>query len=131
MRIVLDTNVVVSSLWGGPPKKIMEACRSGRVKLLLSRPILDEYFAVLSRFDLQDEDADLLEALFADRKRTEMLSPGVQVRAVAADPSDNKFLECAVEGRADYLVSGDKHLLGLETFRGIPILTPRAFLNHI
>lgn len=131
MRIVLDTNVVVSSLWGGPPKRIMEACFACRVKLLISRPILDEYFSVLSRFDLQDEDADILEALFADRKRTEMLAPEVHIRAIAADPSDNKFLECAVEGRAEYLVSGDKHLLGLKLFRGIPILAPRAFLRRI
>lgn len=131
MRIVLDTNVVVSSLWGGPPKQILDACRAGRVKLLLSRPILDEYFAVLARFDLQDEDADLLEALFADRKRTELLSPGIQLRVVAADPSDDKFLECALAGKAGYVVSGDKHLLALKSFRDIPILSARAFLKHL
>ncbi len=76
-----------------------------------------------------DEDADLLEALFADRKRTEMLSPGVQVRDVAADPSDNKFLERALAGKAEFIVSGDKHPLALGSFRDIPIVRPRTFLG--
>lgn len=131
MRIVLDTNVVVSSLWGGVPKSIMDACRKGRVKLLLSRPILEEYFTVLSRFDVQDDDMDLFEALFTDPRRTEMISPAVAIRATREDPSDDKFLECALAAGADFIVSGDKHLLELGSFRGIPIATPRRFLREI
>lgn len=131
MRIVLDTNIIVSSLWGGPPRKIMESCRAGHFKLLLSRPILEEYVAVLSRFEVQEEDMDYFEALFVDPKRTENVSPTVRVRLIKEDPSDDKFLECALSGKADFIVSGDKHLLGLESFHGIPIITPRAFLGRL
>lgn len=129
MRIVLDTNVVVSSLWGGPPKSVMNACRRGRVKLLLSRPILEEYFTVLSRFEIEEDDMDLFESLFTDPRRTEMVSPSLSIRAVKEDPSDDKFLECAVSGRAEGIVSGDRHLLALGEFRGIPIMSPRRFLE--
>jgi len=131
VRIVADTNVVVSSLWGGPPRRILKACRSGRIKLLLSPAILTEYFSVLSRFAVPVEDMDLLEALFADPKRAEILSPAVRVRAIPEDPADDMFLECALAGAADFVVSGDKHLLRLEAFRGIPILTPRMLLNRL
>ncbi len=131
MRIVLDTNIVVSSLWGGLPRKIMEACKAGHFKLLLNRPILEEYIDVLSRFDVQEEDMDYFEALFVDPKRTENVSPTVRVHVIKEDPSDNKFLECALSGKADFIVSGDKHLLGLGSFRGIPIVTPRSFLGKL
>ena len=131
MRIVLDTNVLVSSLWGGPPKKIMESCRSGLITLLASPSILEEYFSVLSRFEIPDEDMDLSEALFADPKRVEIYSPNTPVHAIKQDPSDNKFLECALAAKADFIVSGDKHLRKLESFGGIPILPPRRFLKEI
>lgn len=131
MRIVLDTNVLVSSLWGGPPKGVLDACRAGRVRLLLSLPILDEYLAVLGRFDLPDEDADLFGSLFADPDRTELCAPAIRIRAVPDDPADDKFIECAVAGKADRIVSGDRHLLKLRTFRGIPILKPRKLLDEL
>ena len=57
--------------------------------------------------------------------------PGERIRVVEADPSDNKFLEAAVTGQADYIVSGDKHLRDLKEFRGIAILTPSAFLEQL
>lgn len=131
MRVVLDTNVVVSSLWSGPPSGILAACREGRVRVLVSLPILEEYFAVLTRFEVTDEDMDLFGSLFTDPSRTEICSPTVRVRRIREDPSDDKFLECAVAGGADFIVSGDKHLLKLGSFRGIPILTSRTFLSKI
>jgi uncharacterized protein len=131
VRIVLDTNVLVSSLWGGPPKEILKACESGRIKLLLSREILDEYISVLSRFEIEDEDIDLLEALFAHPKRTEVVSPTFRVRIIVDDPADNMFLECVATGQADFIVSSDKHLVRLKMFQGIPILTPRRFLDRL
>lgn len=131
MRIVMDTNVLVSSFWGGPPKIIVDSCRSGRIRLLASAAILEEYFSVLSRFGVPDEDMDLLEALFADAKRVEIYSPNTQIHVIKEDPSDNKFPECAVAAKANCIVSGDKHLRKLESFRGIPILSPRRFLKEI
>ena len=131
MRIVLDTNVLVSSLWGGAPARVMEAVRRGRAKLLVSGPILDEYISVIARFEPAEEDRDMFEALFADPGRAELVAPAHRIRAVREDPSDDKFLECAVAGRADALVSGDKHLLRLDPFRGIPVLTPRRFLEKL
>ena len=131
MRIVVDTNVVVSSLWGGPPKKVMKACQAGKAKLILGPPILEEYFAVLSRFEVSDEDMDFFQALFADLNRVEIFSWTTHLRVIKEDPSDDKFLECALEGQANFIVSGDKHLLQLGSFRGISIISLRRFLSEI
>jgi len=128
LRVVLDTNIVISSLWGGHPGMIMDRWKTGGFDLLLSDAILKEYLAVLARFRLSDKDLQERGLLFLDSPFTSMVQPRETVTAVPADPTDNRFLECAVEGLAGYIVSGDRHLLALKRFRGIPIVTARSFL---
>ena len=128
MRVVLDVNVVVSGVfWDGPPHTILKAALLGKTTLLVSAPILTEYRAVLERVAGR-AGADIVTKW--NRILTEigkMVEPQ-ELGGICRDPDDEKYLEAAVDGRAQALVSGDKDLLVLKDIHGIPILPPRAFL---
>ncbi len=131
MRAVLDTNIIVSAYLGGALENVLKAFKTGRYTLVVSDPIVDEYFKVLKRPKLRikpDEFDDFASLLLV---KAEFVTPSEVVTAVKADPSDNKFLEAALEGEADCLVSGDNHLLALKFFRGIPIITAREFIEQL
>lgn len=130
MRVVLDTNAVISALlFSGVSSKLVSLWQNGSITPLLSREILDEYLRVLSypKFQLSEEEIKQLiqeEILpFA-----EVVKPKRRLRVVRRDPSDNKFLECAVAGKASVILSGDKDLLSLRSFRRIRIQSPAQFL---
>ena len=95
--------------------------------MLISRAIMDEMERTLAR--VLGDRHEWRELLAIGEREATWVTPSERLSVVAEDPSDNRFLECAVEGRADYLVSGDAHLLNLGEFRGVKILTPRAFLD--
>jgi len=126
-RVVLDTNVIVSAAWGGVPWRVVEAWLVGRYLLLISPAILAEYQATLARLHPRSEAAARM--LYAVYLKAITVTPRERLTVVRQDPSDDRFLECALAGRARSLVSGDRHLLSLHTFRGISIMTPRAFLE--
>ena len=128
-RVVLDTNVVVSSFWGGVPARVVEAWLQGRYVLLISPRVLAEYQMTLER--LLPDSPGVLRFLHAVYLRAIATNPSQRVHAVRQDPADNRFLECAVAGKASYLVSGDQHLLRLRQFRGIRILSPKEFLGQL
>jgi putative PIN family toxin of toxin-antitoxin system len=137
VRVVVDTNVVVSRFLSslGNPARIFELWRQEVFELLASEPILAEYRRALAydrvraRHRLSD---DQLDEQVADLRRFIVLvEPDEVITAIPDDPDDDKFLECALAGGADYIVSGDRHLLRLQQFRGIQILTPAAFLALI
>lgn len=126
-RVVLDTNVVVSAFWGGVPEQVVQAWFEGRYLLLISPPVLLEYKIVLDRLLPGSEaTARFLHAVYLKAIAVE---PQMTLDLVPEDPTDNRFLECAVEGRASYLVSGDRHLLKLKEFQGLRIVQPRTFLD--
>lgn len=128
-KIVLDTNVLVSSLWRGRPWKLVRLWRDERFRLVVSDPVLQEYLEVLGRFvslELLQEWADLL----TDPLRVILVTPTERLDLIPEDPADNRFLECAVAGRVDALVSGDRHLLKLNAVRQIPIVPPAVFLRR-
>lgn len=128
MKVLLDTNVFISGVFfGGPPRKILEAWRDDKIQLLLSAVILEEYQRVLSDLAVTFPGIEveaLLEFLIL---HSEIVIPTPLQPVIQADPSDNKFLECAVAGKATCIISGDKHLLKLHEFNGGPILKPREF----
>lgn len=131
MRVVLDTNVFVSALLGGRLALILDEWRAGKFVLIASEPILREYLDVISRpkFNIPTEEVTAIaEYLF---KNVEFVTPLVSIQAVEADSSDNKFLEAAVEGNAVCVVSGDRHLLEMEIFRGLPIITANTFIKQL
>ena len=131
MRIVLDTNVFISGIFfTGPPFQILKAWRDGRVQLLVSPSILDEYHRIGAELALQFRDVDLKPFLDLLTVQAEIVLAPTLPSVIRDDPSDDKFLEAAVAGRASCIVSGDKHLLKLSVFQGIQILKPRDFVQR-
>ncbi len=129
--VVIDTNVLISSLWGGNPGKVIELWDKNRFTALISREILDEYLDVLSRFKAADEDIEQFIMLFMSREKAAIVKTHAKLSIIKNDPADNKFIECAVYGKANYIISGDKHLLGLGKYNKIKIMTPAEFLAEI
>lgn len=133
MRAVLDTNVVVSALFSprGSPAAILQAWRRAALEWWTSPDLLDELARVLHRpLSLQrlgwsgDEAEVFMDGV---RARVATVTPEERLRVVAADPSDDRVLEAAVASRADCIVTGDRHLLELADYEGIPILSPSRF----
>jgi putative PIN family toxin of toxin-antitoxin system len=129
-HIVLDTNVLVSALlFGGPPREILDMIGAGTVNCSLSPPILDELKDVLQRpkFGFSSQQAvAVVEELSA---LCTIVSPSERIAIISADPDDDRILECALEARADTIVSGDAHLLELGRHEGIRIVSPSEFLR--
>ena len=133
LRVVLNTNIIVSGLIAssGNPREILAAWRQGVIILLVSDAIVGEVIDVLGRPFFRDrrritsEDvAGIRQALQTDSVR---VTPRAHVEMIKDDPDDDRILECALEGGADYLISSDHHLLDLERYRGTRIVTAREF----
>ena len=131
-RLVVDTNVLVSSFLGtGPPRQILHRIRDGQDLLCLSAPILTEYLAVLRRGGVSDALLLSLLDLLRDPERVLVVEPRIRVALIHDDPQDNMFLECALAATAGFIISGDRHLRKIAAFRGIPILSPREYLRLV
>lgn len=132
MRAIIDTNVFVSSFFGGIPLKVIEYWFSGRLTLCVSKPILKEYFEVLSRFEF--EDNSLLYRLMSAFERNFNLlfvnNPKEQLW-IKEDPADNKFIACAIALKADYIVSGDSHLKKLKSIGNVKIVSPAEMIEFL
>jgi len=138
LKVVLDTNLFVSSLLvkAGPPARVLDAWRERRYLLVTSPSIIAEIRATLAypriqrKYAVSSQDVEELVALL---EQDALLVPGdAEVAgAVPADPADERVLACAVDAQADLVVSGDRHLLDLGAYRGIPILTARRFLEVV
>jgi putative PIN family toxin of toxin-antitoxin system len=130
VKVVADSNILVSAIhFGGKPLAILELAQEGQIELCVSEAILSETFRILrDKFGRTPEqlDADLM-ALEAITRRVE---PVERIEAVQADPTDDRILECAVAAGGDCIVSGDRHLLSLGSFRGIRIQTAAEFLSE-
>lgn len=132
IRIVLDTNVIVSALvFGGVPRSVLELAEAGQYELFYSEPIQEEVRRVLTE-KFGWSAAILKEVLPVLWSMGELVVPRTVVRAVPDDPDDNRILECALAARAHFVVSGDRHLLDLRPYKSILIVSPRQFLeNHL
>ena len=128
MRVVLDTNVFVSAVFfSGPPHHILRAWRDGRIELVVSPEILDEYERVGEILADQFPEVDL--GPFIDLVATQalMVVSDPLAEQVCEDPDDDKFLECAIAAEAPLIVTGDKQLVKVLGYRGIEIMNPRKF----
>jgi len=131
MRVVIDTNVMISSFFGGNPRKIIDLWKTGQVVLCLSGDIIDEYIAVLKRLGLQDaRELEELLGLFARGFHVLFAAITPKLDIVRKDPDDNKFIECAVALKARVVISGDKALMEMRDYMGIKILNPKSFLDY-
>ncbi|MBI5827244.1 MAG: putative toxin-antitoxin system toxin component, PIN family [Deltaproteobacteria bacterium] len=130
MIAVIDTNVFISSFFGGNPRKIIDLWKMGKLTLCLSKDILDEYIEVLARIGLEGEcELEELLALFSKGFNITFTTKTPKINAVEADPDDDKFIECAAALKADVIITGDKALGAVKAYQGIKILTPAQFLK--
>jgi uncharacterized protein len=130
-RIVLDTNIFVSMVLGGQVGKINDEWRAGKFTLVVSEEIVSEYLDVLQRPKLHLKSRTIAAVVSRVYRKAEFVTPEEKIFVVLADTTDNKFIEAAVAGKTDCIVSGDQHLLDLKEYQSIPILTAREFLDWL
>jgi putative PIN family toxin of toxin-antitoxin system len=130
IKVVLDTNVYISGvLFGGKSETIRKLAKEGKIVILVSEEILAELAGVLKRkFNWLDwQISELIEDI---RAFATLVIPSFHLSIIKKDDQDNRFLECAIEGNAQYIVSGDKrHLQNLRKYKEIEILSPDQFLE--
>jgi len=130
MRVILDTNVFVSGVFfSGPPYEILDAWRRGKVELILSPDILEEYERVGEELAQRFPGVDLAPSLQLLAAKATVVNAAPLAECVCTDPDDDKFLACAVASRTRLIVSGDKALLRVSGYKGIVVLRPRDFVN--
>ena len=130
--VVLDTNVYISAvLFGGKPEEIIKRSREGELNLVISEAILKEIAEILRRkFNWQNWQ--ISETLDEIRELATLVVPRKVISVIKEDAADNRILECALEGKADCIVSGDEHhLLPLKEYQGVKILSSAAFLGSV
>lgn len=131
MRIVRDTNVIVSGIFfGGVPGRILEAWRDSRIQLILSAEILEEYQRVGQVLGTQYPGADLEPFLRLLAVHAEIIEAPALPERVSSDPDDDKFLGCAIAAGVAVIVSGDKDLLDQSGWRNVRVLRPRQFADE-
>ena len=128
-RVVLDTNIFISAiLYGGNPRKVVELAIFEDVEVYISLQLVDELSRVLrDKFTLGSVEIDKIISEIKDF--AEIVTPRVTLQVVEKDPPDDRVLEYAVAAKADFIISGDKHLLDLGNFREIKIVGPAEFLE--
>lgn len=137
MRVVLDANQFVSAILVpyGHPAQILRAWREGRFELVVSPPILAEVRRVLLYPRLRKKHGwgeDEVDAFLDGLRAAALIVPGQLIlRVVPEDPTDDKYVSCALEAGAEYIVSGDEHLKQLGNYRGIRIISPAEFLRDV
>jgi putative PIN family toxin of toxin-antitoxin system len=130
IRVVPDTNILISSIfWRGKPYEVIKGGIEGKHVLITSREIVEELAERLkNKFSLPESDIllfmDIISAHFH-------IVPKISAFSACADPKDNKILETAFDGKADFIVTGDSHLLVLREFKGIKIMAAEEFLKRL
>ena len=131
MRVTVDTNVLISSLiaTGGSADQVIQLVREGEMEMVLSKFILDELARVLTqKFELPAQAVQ--SAVDRFQRLAIIVEPRAVVNVIKGKQDDNRILECAVAGRVDYLITGDKkHILPLVSIQGIPIVGVAEFLQ--
>ncbi len=129
MRVVADTNVFISALmFGGLPGQFLDLALRRRFTLVTSKVLLDELDEKLrGKFAVSERDAQAIRAKLEGN--ASIVAPDFELNAVPDDLDDNRVLECALAGKADFIVSGDRHLLRIGGYEGIAIVVVRQFLE--
>ena len=134
MKVTLDTNILVSgAFWTGDSFQILDMIDKGKLKHVSSKEIINEYHKVISSDKIIDKIRDkkliILKVVQKVIINSKIVEPSVKLDIVKDDPNDNKVLECAKEGKVDYVITNDGHLLKLKEFEDIKIVTPTDFLR--
>jgi len=132
MRVVMDTNVLISSLgWDGPEHELLMMVFSGRLNASISPDILQEFAVVAGREKFGSTRFDIDEFMTLLMGSCDVVVPDDVIDVIKVDPMDNMVLECAVKARSDVIVTGDRHLLTLEEYDGIRIIRVSTFLKEL
>jgi putative PIN family toxin of toxin-antitoxin system len=133
-KVILDTNVIISAFLKAEsnPALVLALCLEGSLTVCLSETIWQEYRGVLRRKKFQGLDQESIEKLLALLKKQALwFSPRIPVNILSRDPADNKFLECALESQADYLITGNTRHFPLKKFHNTQSINPRDFSDLI
>jgi putative PIN family toxin of toxin-antitoxin system len=131
VKVVLDTNIFISSFFGGVPREIIDLWKTGKITICLSQEIIEEYIEVLNRLGLKNKSEIFeLTKLFAEGYNSIFTTKTPRLQIVEDDPGDNKFLECAVALDSKVIISGDKHLKDIKKYIDIEIMPPREFIDY-
>jgi uncharacterized protein len=133
MKILLDTNVWLSALfWKGEANKLLNNFISKKIKILISEDILKEFVEILNREEKfqvgNEEQENLIRGILAI---AEMIDVKTKLNIIKEHPKDNLVLEAALDGKVDYIISYDNHILNMLEFRKIKILSPTEFSKLI
>ena len=129
-KVVIDTNIFVSSFFCGIPRQIINYWKTNQLALCLSQPIIEEYILVLNRLGLKNRsEMDDLIKLFSQGFNSHFTSKTPSLNIVKDDADDNKFIECAVALDCKVIISGDKHLKDIKKYIDICIYSPREFID--
>jgi putative PIN family toxin of toxin-antitoxin system len=129
VKVVIDTGVLAESFWDGPSRRVIELWKSGEITLCVSQPMLREYSAMVTEMGASTREKEEFVSLFSDNPMVATAGSARRVDVVREDPAADMFLDCAVEGGADFVLTTDTHLLELESFRGISIAAPGDFVR--
>ena len=130
-KVVIDTDIYISAIfWGGKPREVVDLGRDKKILIFTSLDIEEEIAEKLrTKFKLDEEEVNRILLDFSIF--TIPVEVTKRVQAVPNDPEDDKFIECAISCNADYIVSGDRHLLNLKEYAGIRILKASEFLSNL
>ena len=129
LKITADTNIYISSiLFGGKPEQIIRLAVAEKITMIISHDILAEIaFVLRSKFDWSNRQIDQVDQML--KEISVLVTPSQRFKVIEDDDADNRILECALEGKADFIVSGDKrHLLPLKEYQGIRIVDIASLL---
>jgi len=130
MRIVLNTNVLISGIFfSGPPSQILRAWANQSLQIVLSQQILAEYQRVSEELSSKFQKIDIFPIIELVTIHGQFIDTQGFDISVYEDLDDDKFLECAVAGKCKIIISGDKHLLKLSGYEGITVWSPRNFVD--
>jgi len=130
LKVVVDTNVFISSFFGGIPRQIIHCWKKGKITLCFSQEIIEEYIEVLNRLGLKDKnEIQKLTKLFSEGYNSIFTAKTPDLKVVEDDPDDNKFIECAVALDCKVIISGDKHLKNIRKYIDIDIISPKEFIK--
>lgn len=132
MRVVLDTNVLISAFVfpGGVPEQVYRGVLDGRITLVTSPPLLSELGRILTE-KFRWEPSYTEEVVAQLVRIGVVVDPGEEIEDITDDPADNRVLEAAAAGHADVIVSGDRHLLSLGTWRAVRVLAPAVLMDEL
>ena len=132
MRVVVDTSVFLPGVFfGGPPRDVLAAWRAGRIEMVVSPEILQEYVRVGERLSARFPAADFEHTLNRVIASAALVSAPPLPQPVCEDRDDDKFLACAVAAGAGYVVSADRALLATSPYRNVMVVRSRGLLDML